>query len=172
MSEFEDSSSDSSSSESCLPGQPQTYDVSILKHLPEARRILEGQNYEQQVTKCMYELPLSKNPTMTVPKAQPISSNKSQLANNRLTKLEEAMFDHGVMRDKIKGLLGVAGISSNKDSSGSLWSIYSSLTPSYARFGLTIRKANFANVMMPVNGVNIVLGNRLGHDKIPNKQPS
>lgn len=43
---------------------------------------------------------------------------------------------------------------------GTLWNHYSHLTPSYARFGINVRKSNFANVLMPINGVNIVLGSK------------
>ena len=31
------------------------------------------------------------------------------------------------------------------------------MKPSYARFGVQIKKSNFANVFMPLNGVNILL---------------
>jgi hypothetical protein len=34
------------------------------------------------------------------------------------------------------------------------------LTPCYARFGNIARKNNFANVIMPINGVNITLGTK------------
>lgn len=91
-----------------MQSKPQTYDISIIKHLPEPRRILEGQNYEHQITKCMYEQPLTKNPVILVPKSDPTVLNiKSQNHNHRLTKLEEAMSDHANMKDKIKGVLNL-----------------------------------------------------------------
>lgn len=34
------------------------------------------------------------------------------------------------------------------------------MTPSYSRFGANARKNNFANVLMPINGVNIILGSK------------
>ena len=41
MSHFDDSASESSSEESyCIQSKPLTYDISIVKHLPEARKIL------------------------------------------------------------------------------------------------------------------------------------
>jgi len=43
------------------------------------------------------------------------------------------------------------------ENSTSLWNTYSSLSPAYARFGQTSRKSNFANVLLPVNGINISL---------------
>lgn len=46
------------------------------------------------------------------------------------------------------------------DNVNTLWSRYSGLTPSYARFGANARKNNFANVLMPINGVNIVLSSK------------
>lgn len=72
------------------------------------------------------------------------------------------------MKEKIKGLLGYAGISTNcKEYLGTLWSLYREQVPSYSRFGLNIRKSNFANVMMPINGVNIILGPNYYHNKVP-----
>ena len=49
---------------------------------------------------------------------------------------------------------------------GTLWLHYSGLVPSYARFGFNARKNNFANVMMPINGVNITISNKFADKQI------
>ena len=64
--------------------------VSVLKHLPGALEILEGHHYQQPFVKCLYEVPLSNNPQMTVPK---ISQKTVSLPNpHRLLKIEDTMF--------------------------------------------------------------------------------
>lgn len=60
------------------------------------------------------------------------------------------------MKDKIKSMLN-NGHKKQSDNNTTLWNTYSYLTPSYSRFGATAKKNNFANVLMPINGVNIVL---------------
>lgn len=47
------------------------------------------------------------------------------------------------------------------DSYSTLWALYSGLTPSYTRFGAVARKNNFANIIKPINGVNITLGSKM-----------
>jgi hypothetical protein len=47
-----------------------------------------------------------------------------------------------------------------------LWNIYSKLIPSYTRFGLNIKKNNFANVLLPINGINIILTSKYS-DRLP-----
>lgn len=132
--------------------------VSILRHLPQARKLMQGHNYEHQITKCMYNQPLSNNPAFIVPKTS--NTQNSQLSHNRLVKLEEAIFQHENMKENIRTMF-------EKDSKGTtlsintLWNLYGSLTPSYARFGTTAKKNNFANVIMPINGVNIILSTKM-----------
>lgn len=47
------------------------------------------------------------------------------------------------------------------ESYSTLWGLYSGQAPSYARFGALARKNNFANIIMPINGVNIALGSKM-----------
>lgn len=49
---------------------------------------------------------------------------------------------------------------------GTLWGMFSGLVPSYARFGALARKNNFANIIMPINGVNISLGSKISDKPI------
>lgn len=47
------------------------------------------------------------------------------------------------------------------ESVGTLWNLYSGLIPSYMRFGAQARKNNFANIIMPINGVHITISNKI-----------
>jgi hypothetical protein len=38
--------------------------------------------------------------------------------------------------------------------------MFSKMPLSYSRFGLNIKKTNFANVLLPINGINIILGSK------------
>lgn len=76
----------------------------MIRHLPNALKILEGQSYEQQYAHCLYETPLQRNPNITIPKLEAaVESNFPR--QGRLIKLEEAMFDHVKMKEKIQGIL-------------------------------------------------------------------
>lgn len=55
MSDFGDSSSEESEEIVFVDRKSPTQDVSVIRHLPEARRIMQGQNYEQQISKCLYQ---------------------------------------------------------------------------------------------------------------------
>lgn len=103
----------------------------------------------------MYEEPLSRNPNIVL--ANPGKYLGTQLNQNRLFKMEDTMLEHERMKEKFQNLFA-KGLQ-RKEYMGSLWSIYSGMKPSYARFGTQMRKNNFSNVMMPINGVNIILSN-------------
>jgi hypothetical protein len=65
------------------------------------------------------------------------------------------MFEH----EKIKSMLKCEN-KKNGDSLVTLWNTYSKMPLSYARFGVNIKKTNFANVLLPINGINIILGSK------------
>jgi hypothetical protein len=114
---------------------------------------MEGHNYEHQATRCVYQQPLLNNPGFVIPKV--LNTQGAHLPNTRLLKLEDMVFEH----EKIKSMLKNDGKKCG-DGLVSLWSVYSLITPSYARFGINAKKSNFANVLMPINGVNITLGSK------------
>lgn len=65
------------------------------------------------------------------------------------------------MKEKIRvAVLGAGRDGRMAGDGGTLWGIYGGLVPVYARFGANARKNNFANVIMPINGVNIALGSK------------
>lgn len=66
------------------------------------------------------------------------------------------MFDHEKNCEKVRQALGKEG-KKNNESATTLWNRYSSQVPVYSRFGPTPRRANFANVLLTINKINISL---------------
>lgn len=66
------------------------------------------------------------------------------------------------MKDKIKNIFRKDNCGS--EGSATLWALYSGQQPSFMRLGALARKNNFANIIIPLNGVNISLGTR-SYDK-------
>lgn len=77
--------------------------MSVLKHLVEARKIMEGQNYDHQITKCVYQQPLASNPGFVAPRIA--NTQTAPLTNNKLTSLEDALYEHEQLRERIKNVL-------------------------------------------------------------------
>lgn len=68
MSKSETDFVSSSESESISPNKVTKTNFSVLKHLPEARKIMIGQNYCPQSSKCIYQNPLTTIPSYLEPK--------------------------------------------------------------------------------------------------------
>lgn len=84
MSEF-DSDSESSCEIENVRREPSKFAVSVIKHLVEARKIMEGHNYEHQITKCIYQQPLTNNPAFVIVRST--NAHNIPLANNKLVVL-------------------------------------------------------------------------------------
>jgi hypothetical protein len=77
--------------------------ISVLKHIPAARKILDGQNkaYEIYSPRCLYEEELTRTNKCIMPKAD----ESGKFVGNRLISIEDAMFEYGRMKDRIKDIL-------------------------------------------------------------------
>lgn len=161
-SDFSSNSSEDSADE--FENNPKTLTgINVLKYLPEARRILEGHHYEKQITQCKYNEQLANIPHFVTAKDDKTLSNKPHL-NSRLVKLEQATFEHNCMKQKIKGLLQ-KGETELPEKKSTLWGIYGQKEPVYARFGLRMKKTNFANNLLSINDIHIDLNQKFKVEK-------
>lgn len=96
----------------------------------------------------------------------PKAEEPGKFVGNRLISMEDAMFEYGRMKDRIKDLLN----KQEKEIRDTLWEVYSEKDIYYSRFEPKIKKHNFANVFMNVAGINIEAKNKLNNfPQIKNK---
>lgn len=94
---FSDEESEASASEL----QPrQKVEVSVLRHIPAALKILDGRNRPCEIysPRCLYEEELIKTGKHLMPKVE----EGVKLAANRLFSIEDALFEYARIRERVK----------------------------------------------------------------------
>ena len=121
----------------------------MLKHLPAARQILEGQTrtYELYSPRCLYKVDL----TSTLKHVHPSAEHTDRRVGNRLISMEDAVFEYAKMKERMQNLFA----KKDRESVHTLWELYNEQELYYSRFEPAMRKSNFANVFMSVGGVNV-----------------
>lgn len=96
----------------------------------------------------------------------PKAEDSGKAVGNRLMSIDDAVFEYGRMKDRIKDIL----TKQDKDVRDTLWEAYSEKEIYYSRFEPKMKKHNFANVFMNIAGINIEARNKLSNfPQIKNK---
>ncbi len=123
--------------------------VPVLKFLPQARELLKGKNqpYEIFSPRCLFPEELSRIPKALMPRQEECT----RAAGSRLQSMEDALYEHGKMKEKLRDSL----TKQDKELRCTLWDLYGEKEPYYSRFEPASRKHNFAAVLMPIAGIVI-----------------